>query len=298
MKDKFAEIIIWPPIHARFLRIRPHEYYKDIALRFDIYGPAVSRLEFARVVKYGDLSDEERHCALSKIKHCTQNTRVIQVDCQAEIRRALDSANMSYVGFVETSKNNYLCVFSTSDLATTERTIEELMDIGIGRAMGVAGICRMNFRRPITKPKTEAEEQKEKKGLRPTSGFYSSIKSRQIVDQLVDNTTQSAEFSYDYMSMLLAADVIAGMGLATNSAVIVVASMLVSPIMGPVLALTFGVHLRKFKFAKALAKLGLKNEFFSLIICILVGFIVAIVLLCVTENDGQYPWPTAEMSSR
>ncbi len=79
-----------------------------------------------------------------------------------------------------------------------------------------------------------------------------------------------------------------------------VASMLVSPIMGPVLALTFGVHLRKFKFAKALAKLGLKNECYSLLICIVVGFIVGGILIAVTQNDPQNVsvWPTSEMYGR
>ena len=107
------------------------------------------------------------------------------------------------------------------------------MDVGIGRAMGVAGICPMQFRRPAkVSKKTHEEEEKDNKEFQTrhgvTAGFYASIKSRQIVDQLVDQTTQSAEFTYDYMSMLLVADTIAAMGLGTNSSVIVVASMLVS----------------------------------------------------------------------
>ena len=118
-------------------------------------------------------------------------------------------------------------MFSTSDLEATERTIERLFQMGIGKQMGVAGICSMQFRRP-TKPiklsKSHEEEVQFQKNNLMTSGFYSSIKSRQIVDQLVDNTRQSAEFTYDYMSMLFVADVIAAMGLATNSQVAVVAS--------------------------------------------------------------------------
>ncbi len=54
--DKFAEINIWPPINSRFIRIRPAKYFNAIAMRFDLYGPPVSRLEYARVVKYGDLN--------------------------------------------------------------------------------------------------------------------------------------------------------------------------------------------------------------------------------------------------
>eukprot|EP01084_Bolivina_argentea_P013119 24582_1 len=216
---------------------------------------------------------------------------------------------MSSVGFVETDVNNYLCVFSTANLISTERTIEELMNIGIGKAMGIAGICAIQFRRPNTNLKEENEENKQfkkshsiKNNIGMTEGFYSSIKSRQIVDMLVDNTRQSAEFTYDYMIMLLVADIIATMGLATNSAVAVVASMLVSPIMGPVLALTLGIHLRKFKFGILLAKLGAKNEFGSLLICIIVGFIVGGILIIITENrENSYsgkPWPTDEMHAR
>eukprot|EP01084_Bolivina_argentea_P197352 338221_1 len=101
------------------------------------------------------------------------------------------------------------------------------------------------------------------------------------------------------MSMLIVANIIAAMGLATNSAVSVVASMLVSPIMGPVLALTIGVHLRKFKFAKKLARLGAKNEIWSLIICVAEGFIIGLILLGATNNNFNNPsWPTNEMTSR
>ena len=184
-------------------------------------------------------------------------------------------------------------------------TIDELLDVGIGRAMGIAGMTSMGFRRPNKSNYYETKEDEEKKEKKfkknnygVSSKFYESIKSRQVVDQLVDQTTQSAEFTYDYMSMLIVANIIAAMGLATNSAVSVVASMLVSPIMGPVLALTFGVHLRKFKFAQKLAKLGLKNEIWSLLICILEGFIMGLILLGATENNFDPEWPTNEMTSR
>lgn len=94
--------------------------------------------------------------------------------------------------------------------------------------MGVAGICPMKYRRPMASKPMKAPQEMENKKSRMTSGFYASIKSRQIVDQLVDQTRQSAEFTYDYVTMLIVADTIAGMGLLTNSSVVVVASMLVS----------------------------------------------------------------------
>ena len=45
-----------------------------------------------------------------------------------------------------------------------------------------------------------------------------------------------AEFSFDFLLLLLLAGAIAFMGLVENSSVVLVASMLVSPLMGPILA--------------------------------------------------------------
>ena len=38
---------------------------------------------------------------------------------------------------------------------------------------------------------------------------------------------------FDFVSLLIIASILAGVGLITNSTVVIVASMLVSPIMGP-----------------------------------------------------------------
>ena len=64
-----------------------------------------------------------------------------------------------------------------------------------------------------------------------------------------------------------------------------------------------GVHLRKFKFATDLARLGLKNEIWSLCICVLVGFLWAFFMVFVDcyilqWNPDGVVWPTDEMKSR
>lgn len=83
----------------------------------------------------------------------------------------------------------------------------------------------------------------------------------------------SSTLTFDYLSLLIIASTIAGVGLAVNSTVSIVASMLVSPIMGPVLALTFGSVINNRK----LMKLGLKVELFSLFMCMIVGFIIGLI---------------------
>ena len=93
---------------------------------------------------------------------------------------------------------------------------------------------------------------------------------------------------FDYCCLLCVASTIAGIGLATNNTVVIVASMLVSPIMGPVLALTFGSIIHNWP----LMRLGLTNELLSLAICIVIGFLIGVVAILV-GTDGT--WPTPEM---
>ena len=90
-------------------------------------------------------------------------------------------------------------------------------------------------------------------------------------------------------------------GLVENSSIVLVASMLVSPLMGPILAIVFGTAVRNRK----LIKIGLAREFYCLVICIVCGFIFGCIfvvkfnrtrtLLAITTSTN---WPTIEMASR
>jgi uncharacterized hydrophobic protein (TIGR00271 family) len=88
------------------------------------------------------------------------------------------------------------------------------------------------------------------------------------------------------------AAVLSSVGLGTNSAPIIVASMLVSPLMGPIMAMSLALNLRHFK----LAWLGARNFSISMLIAIIIGFIAGLVGL--PWVSGPSVWPTYEMSSR
>ena len=91
------------------------------------------------------------------------------------------------------------------------------------------------------------------------------------------------------------------LGLVENSSVVLVASMLVSPLMGHILAIVFGTAVRNRK----LVRIGVAREFYCLLICIICGFIFGCVfvtkfnrtrsMLAITTSNN---WPTTEMASR
>jgi uncharacterized hydrophobic protein (TIGR00271 family) len=125
------------------------------------------------------------------------------------------------------------------------------------------------------------------------SEFVDSINSRVIVEEVIENVRSAAVFSFDYLLLVIVASMIAGVGLAINSTVAIVASMLVSPIMGPILAITFGMTTKK----TDLIMIGIRSELISLFLCILIGFIISLVFTAV-GGPRAYEWPTPEMAGR
>eukprot|EP00095_Tigriopus_kingsejongensis_P011013 snap_masked-scaffold1087_size63509-processed-gene-0.3 protein:Tk11013 transcript:snap_masked-scaffold1087_size63509-processed-gene-0.3-mRNA-1 annotation:"conserved hypothetical protein" len=124
--------------------------------------------------------------------------------------------------------------------------------------------------------------------------FYNSIKSRMLVAEVIGRIKSGGEFTFDYLMLLFLAGCIAFMGLIENSSVVLVASMLVSPLMGPILAGTFGTVIKD----KKLRNLGINHELISLLICIIVGMVFGLIFAPWIETYGVKQWPTSEMLSR
>jgi len=124
--------------------------------------------------------------------------------------------------------------------------------------------------------------------------FYSSIKSRLLVSEVVARIQAGAEFSFDYLLLVILAGIIAFMGLLENSSVVLVASMLVSPIMGPILAGIFGGVIGDW----SLAWKGIRHEVYSLFLCIFIGFVLGLAVTPFAAQYGCSQWPTQEMVGR
>ena len=124
--------------------------------------------------------------------------------------------------------------------------------------------------------------------------FYSSIKSRMLVAEVVKRIRSGALFTFDYVALVCLASIIAFFGLLENSSVVLVASMLVSPIMGPILAGIFGAVISD----KELRNKGIKHETISLLLCIFIGFVLGLCFSVWIEFYGVTKWPTDEMISR
>jgi len=127
-----------------------------------------------------------------------------------------------------------------------------------------------------------------------TDKFYSSIKLKLLLSDVIARIEAGAEFSFDFLLLLILAGIIAFMGLMENSSVVLVASILVSPLMGPILAGIFGgtVHDRQ------MTKRGIRHEVYALMICIMIGFVCGLMIVPFIGSYGIARFPTPAMLER
>ena len=108
-----------------------------------------------------------------------------------------------------------------------------------------------------------------------------------VHEKMVDGAT----FSFNYNSSLFVASILAGLGLISNSVATIIASMLVAPLMGPVIGLAYGSTIRDWKLVRE----AFKVEIISLLFCIVMGMLIAALAGPTDISDN---WPTKEMLER
>uniref|UniRef100_A0A5K3FNX3 DUF389 domain-containing protein n=1 Tax=Mesocestoides corti TaxID=53468 RepID=A0A5K3FNX3_MESCO len=124
--------------------------------------------------------------------------------------------------------------------------------------------------------------------------FVNSLKSRLTVAQVYHAISNQGNFNFNYLCFLICAAIVADIALVTDSAACVFASMLLSPLMEPIMCIIFGLSLRE----KRMTMKGFRNTTVSLLICIIVGILFGIPAHFISMFQGVSPYPTSQMSSR
>eukprot|EP01083_Nonionella_stella_P094493 265124_1 len=289
MEYETASIKLWPVINAQFIRIRPTKWKDHIAMRLEILGNdrALDHQQIGKMVTANTVCAKFKHQLQPLLVNKGQDTSAIQIDCKAIVNKAMELAGCTSFSLIDTDDTNCLLVVTTPNAPISDRVMDSLTNIGVGRQFGVISSLPVEWRNAA-----KNIEQVIMPEDATSTGFAASVKSHKRVQVVVERIMNSAALTFDYCCMLVVASLIAVGGLATNSAVIVVASMLVSPIMGPVLAFTFGVTLGN----RPMARIGVRNECVSLLICVLIGFVVGFFYALGTKNRND--WPTNEMAGR
>ena len=140
--------------------------------------------------------------------------------------------------------------------------LERLERIGVGLRVGTLAIfksemCRTAYDYTVKSPavsdspigsnaivndksKSSRSDTDTKASTQAAKAEWKNAASRLRIEQVKDQIQEQAQLSFDFLALVCIASVLAGIGLITDSTVVIVASMLVSPIMGPVMGCTFG----------------------------------------------------------
>jgi len=102
---------------------------------------------------------------------------------------------------------------------------------------------------------------------------------------------EGSKFNFNYNTLLFIASIIAACGLGSNGTAAVIASMLVSPLMGPVMGMAYASTIRDFN----MFRIAIVTEFLSLFCCVVTGIAVAVCMIPFSVSDD---WPNSEMYSR
>jgi len=122
------------------------------------------------------------------------------------------------------------------------------------------------------------------------------VSDRMSYDEMLEQIDSGIHLTFDYLALIAVGALICASGLLTNSAVNVVASMLVSPLMGPIVGMTFGTIVKD----KKMFMLSFRNECLGLAVCwgcgLSMGFVVG-TFFDVESEDGPM-FKGTEMGSR
>mmetsp|Transcript_908 Transcript_908/g.2766 ORF Transcript_908/g.2766 Transcript_908/m.2766 type:complete len:434 (+) Transcript_908:151-1452(+) len=174
--------------------------------------------------------------------------------------------------------------------------LHELDKIGCGSAYGRIALTPVEVLKPLPKARIYATSEDDDKAVSDACGEKkvpdeTTVGARLAIEEIYSDVQANSTITFDYMAFIVIGSMIAGLGLATNNTVMILASMLVSPLMGPILAFTFGSVVKD----RSLVMEGVKMELVGVGLTILVGFIMGLLL---AEWGVLYQWPTNEMTTR
>ncbi|KAE9360102.1 hypothetical protein PF008_g1931 [Phytophthora fragariae] len=197
-----------------------------------------------------------------------------------------DELKLDNVTSVE-ARTSSIVTFRVED-GEMQAILNKLQRMGVGVQFGFCDVMSLT---PGTTMRKRSRSKNKKRSVGRILERNTDVGTAVPVAEMYAHIEANSTLSRDSVVMLLISSSIAGIGLAGDSATYVVASMLLSPMMGPILGCAFGFALRD----KNLFINGMVNELFALTITFLLGIMIGAVLspYAVTLN-----WPTGEMRER
>ncbi|XP_058120794.1 uncharacterized protein LOC131282381 [Anopheles ziemanni] len=216
------------------------------------------------------------------------------------LKTIINEKRLHTAAWIETDQGNgFHIMFSIESGPICDDVIYMLSSWGVGQRFNSTisiTSCTLYSQPPVV------EEQQEEAGGEVNKNndgsawntFLSTVRARLNVAQIVEEVKHDAQVSFDFVSMLAVASILAAFGLVEDSSVFLIASMLVSPLMGPIIAIIFGTVVKE----RQLQLIGLKNEIIGIMLTVTVGFVFGLIVCSIDDRYSVGEGITHEMLAR
>ncbi|XP_062545675.1 uncharacterized protein LOC134212121 [Armigeres subalbatus] len=233
-----------------------------------------------------------------RTKELQKETEKIQLSADSSLdevmKEILRQKHIRTSAWVETNKGRgHQITFSIESGPRCDDVIYMLCSWGIGERYG-STISITSCTLFTEQPQEDDEEKQANNKTSSWNSFLTSARAQLNVASIVDDVKNGAVITFDYVTMLITAAIIAAFGLIEDSSVNLIASMLVSPLMGPILAAVFGTVIKD----RNLQMLGMRNETIAIGLVLLSGFFFGLIISSTDEKWGLGEGVTAEMLAR
>ncbi|XP_033167964.1 uncharacterized protein LOC117146080 [Drosophila mauritiana] len=268
----------------------------------------IESLSTIRIGEYPELKSHKVLNSLPKIQIQTCHDQLLDIpldtDQEQVVRQILQKFHiLNAVWLPSLEGNAYHISFSMDFDERYENLYEALQEFGIGDREGsaVSVVSCLAHRSYVHREEAEEQEDQpsstehinaQKQGI--WDRFMNSVRSRLNVAQIVRDVRQDAAITFDFCILLVSAAVLASFGLVENSTIFLASSMLISPLMGPIIAAIFGTVIQD----RSLRRLGMLNELIGILTATLVGFLFGLVVCSTDRKYGIGEGLTEEMLSR
>uniref|UniRef100_A0AAG5D9M6 Uncharacterized protein n=1 Tax=Anopheles atroparvus TaxID=41427 RepID=A0AAG5D9M6_ANOAO len=216
------------------------------------------------------------------------------------LKTIINEKRLHTAAWIETDKGNgFHIMFSIESGPICDDVIYMLSSWGVGQRFNSTisiTSCTLYSQPPVVEEQQEeaaGEPNKNNDGSAWTT-FLSTVRARLNVAQIVEEVKHDAQVSFDFVSMLAVASILAAFGLVEDSSVFLIASMLVSPLMGPIIAIIFGTVVKE----RQLQLIGLKNEIIGIMLTVTVGFVFGLIVCSIDDRYSVGEGITHEMLAR
>uniref|UniRef100_A0A6A7G696 DUF389 domain-containing protein n=1 Tax=Hirondellea gigas TaxID=1518452 RepID=A0A6A7G696_9CRUS len=166
--------------------------------------------------------------------------------------------------------------------------ISELESIGLGVDFGTIELMALEAVVPYLSSRIDA------RGVRVPNRI-TSVTDRLTIAEIYTAIDDQCHMTFDYLAMCATAGMICGVGLLDDNVVLVVASMLVSPLMGPILAIIYGTMMKDGRMGFK----GLRAEISGVLMIFLVGMLCGAVVAPFADRElGEWPTENFQMNIR